>query len=185
MRKYRFVIGLALGIGLAVAVGNVEAKDKPFHASFAGTITNKDDFSFTGTPGSYTNVAGKSTLGPYTAQLVYEASPDGNTCTLPGGSSGVEFALAGEIVVLSFTEKGKQIFLNLSPSGQLVCFDPIPSLIIGQATFDVIGGTGRFAGATGTIVKTFKTIGLAAAAPGRGIFLSFTGTFDGTIEFAQ
>jgi hypothetical protein len=96
MRTHRFVIGLVLGIGLAIAAGNVEAKDKPFHASFAGTIINKDDFSFTGTPGSYATVSGKSTLGPFTAQSVYEVAPDDNTCTLPGGGSGVEFVVAGE-----------------------------------------------------------------------------------------
>src|SRR5215471_10132688 len=74
MRKQRFAIGLALGIALAAAGSNVEAKDKPFHTSFAGTITNKDDFSFTGTPGgsTYITIAGKSPLGMYTAQGVDE-----------------------------------------------------------------------------------------------------------------
>ena len=185
MRKYRFVIGLALGIGLAVAVGNVEAKDKPFHASFAGTITNKDDFSFTGTPGSYTNVAGKSTLGPYTAQSVFETPLDGKTCTLPSGGSGVEVVVTGEVFVLSFAATAEQLFLTLSPSGQLACVDPTTIVTLGQLTFDVSGETGRFDGATGTIVKTFKAIGLAPSPPGKDGFSSFTGTFDGTIEFAQ
>src|SRR5262249_19726420 len=52
MRKNRFVIGVVLGMSLAVAAGSVEAKEakeKQFHASFAGTDTYKDDFSFTGT----------------------------------------------------------------------------------------------------------------------------------------
>jgi hypothetical protein len=52
MRKNKFVIGFVLGVSLAVAGGSVEAKEKPFHASFAGTFTNKADFSFTGTPGA-------------------------------------------------------------------------------------------------------------------------------------
>src|SRR5712691_7533944 len=106
MRKNKFVIGVILGVGLAVAVGSVEAKEKPFHASFVGTFTNKDDFSFTGTPGAdYITVAGKSTLGQYTAQLVAQLSPDGNTCPLPGGGSGVELVFVGEVIVLSFAEK--------------------------------------------------------------------------------
>ena len=185
MSTQRFIIGVVLGIGLAVAAGSVEAKEKSFHASFAGTIINKDDFSFTGTPGSYSTVAGKSTLGPYTAQSVFEASPNDKTCTLPGGGSGVEFVITGEVFVLSFTEKGDQVFLNLSPSGQLACVDPATGVTLGQLTFDVGGGTGRFAGATGTIVKTLKVIGLAPPPPGKGLFSSFTGTFDGTIEFAK
>src|SRR4051794_33582668 len=102
MRKHRFVIGLVLGMSLAVAGSRLEAKEKSFHASFAGISTNKDDFSFTGTPGFYNTVAGKSTLGHYTAQLVVEDPPDGKTCALPSGGSGVEFVFVGEVVVLSF-----------------------------------------------------------------------------------
>jgi hypothetical protein len=185
MRTHRFVIGVVLGIGLAVAADSIEAKDKSFHASFAGTIINKDDFSFTGTPGSYSTVAGKSTLGPYTAQSVFEASPDGNTCTLPGGGSGVQFVVTGEVFVLSFTEKEEQVFLNLNPSGQPACVDPATGVTLGQLTFDINGGTGRFEGATGTLVKTLKVIGVAPSPPGKGLFSSFTGTFDGTIEFAK
>jgi hypothetical protein len=186
MHKKGFVIGVVVGIGLAVAVGSVEAKEKPFHANFAGTSTNKDDFSFTGTPaaGFYNTVAGKSTLSQYTAQLVGEAAPDGNTCTLTGSGSGMELVTVGEAVVLSFAATGEQLFLNLSSSvtSHACCG---PTTCNGQTTFDVSGGTGRFAGATGTIVKTWKTIGLAPPPPGIGGFSSFTGTFDGTIELAQ
>src|SRR5437870_4344389 len=60
MHKKKFIIGVILGIGLAVVAGRVEAKDKPFHARFAGIDTNKDDFSFTGTGASHITVAGKS-----------------------------------------------------------------------------------------------------------------------------
>ncbi|HEV8717546.1 MAG TPA: hypothetical protein VGX03_32585 [Candidatus Binatia bacterium] len=187
MRKKRFVIGLVMGIALAVAGGSVEARDKSLHASFAGTATNKDDFSFAGTPAFYNTFAGKSTLGQYTGQLVVELQPDGNPCTVAGGGSGVEFVFVGEVVVLSFAAKGKQLFLNLSPGvASHGCLDPTTGVFIGQTTFDVSGGTGRFAGATGTIIKTWKAIFLALpASPGKGAFASFTGTFDGTIEFAK
>jgi len=190
MRKNRFIVGVVLGIGLAVAIGSVEAKDKQFHASFVGTVTNKDDLSFNGTPGGYGTVAGNSTLGEYTAQLVFEAPPDDppQTCPLPGGSSGVEFVFVGEVVVLSFAEKEEQLFLRLSPSvTSHACLDPTAGVFTGQTTFDVSGGTGRFTGATGTIVKTFKAIILAppTSPPGKGFFDSFIGTFDGTVELVK
>src|SRR5262249_3762188 len=164
MRKQRFVIGMVLGIGLAVAVGSVEAKDKEFHAHFAGTQTNKDDLSFTGTTGAgYTTVAGKSTLGEYTAQMVGDFEPDGKTCTAPDGGSGFELAGIAEVFVLSFTATGEQLFLNLSPVGQVGCCSDTPSIgCTAQISFAVTGGTGRFAGATGTIVKTVRVIGLPA-----------------------
>lgn len=188
MRKNRFIVGVVLGIGLAVAVGSVEARDKQFHASFVGTDINKDDLSFTGTPAAYLTVVGKSTLGPYTAQLVVEAPPDGQTCPLPGGSSGVELVFVGEVAVLSFAEREEQLFLRLSPSvTSHACFDLTAGVATGQTTFDVTGGTGRFEEATGTIVKTWKAITLAplASPPGKGYFDSFTGTFDGTINLTK
>jgi hypothetical protein len=188
MHKSRFVKGIVLGIALAVFAGSVEAREKSFHASFVGTGTNKDDFSFSGVPAGYSTVAGKSTLGPYTAQLVGENPPDGQTCPLPGGGSGVELVFVGEVVVLSFAEKAEQLFLHLSPSvTSHGCFDPATGVATGQTTLDVSGGTGRFAGATGTIVKTFKNIILALppSPPGKGLFANFTGAFAGTIELAQ
>ena len=188
MHKNTFFMGIVLGISLTVVVGNVEAKEKPFHASFAGTCTNKDDLSFTGPSIFHCTVAGKSTRGKYTAQAVVEASPDGNTCTLPDGSSGVQYLFAGEVFVLSFSENGEQLFLDLSSSvTSHGCFDTATGLFVGRTTFDVSGGSDRFEGATGTIVKTWKAILLAppASPPGRGSFFSFTGTFDGGIKFAK
>ena len=185
MRKNTFVIGFVVGLSLAVAVGNVEAKEKRFRAGFAGTSTNKDDLSFTGTPGFLNTFAGKSTLGRYTAQLVAEVQPVG-PCPLPGGGSGVELVFVGDVVVLSFAATGEQLFLTLSASvPSHACFDSATGVTSGQTTYDVSGGTGRFAGATGTILKAWKTIFLAPPATGRGSFGSFTGTFDGTIEFAE
>ena len=189
MATRSFILSLALVLMLAIAVGSVEARAKPFHASFVGSSTNKDDFSFTGTPGasSYNVFAGKGTLGPYTGQLVAELPLDGKTCLLPGGGSGLEFVFVGEAVVLSFAASDAQLFFHLSPSvTSHACFDPTTGVTTGQTTFDVSGGTGRFAGATGTIIKTWKFIFLAPASPpGKGIFGSFTGTFDGTITLPR
>ncbi len=190
MHKSRFVTGIVLGMSLAITVGSVEAKEKPFHASFVGNATNKDDLSFTGsTPVGYSTFAGKSTLGPYTGQLVGENPVETplKQCPLPGGGSGVELVFVGEEVVLSFAATQDQLFLHLDPSvTSHACFDPAAGVGTGQTTLAVSDGTGRFAGATGTIVKTFKFISLTVSPPAsKGFFGSFTGTFDGTIELAK
>ncbi len=187
MRKHQFIIGLVLGMSLAVAGSRVEAKEKPFHASFAGTTVNKDDFGFTGTTGGQGIVAGKSTLGHYTAQLVYEVPSDGKTCSLPNGGSGPESVFVGEEFVVSFAATEEQLFLRLSTNvSSHGCFDLTTGVFSGRTTFDVVGGTGRFEKATGTIVKTFQSTVLALPpAPGKGIFTSFTGTLDGSINFAK
>src|SRR5262249_23938915 len=138
MHKHQFVIGLVLGMSLVVAGSSVEAKEKHFHASFVGTATNKDDLSFTGAPGFYDSIAGESTLGHYTAQLVGETPLDGKTCTLPDGGSGLEFVFVGEVAVLSFAERGEQLFLHLSPSvSSYLCLDLTTGVASGQTTFDV------------------------------------------------
>ena len=187
MGKKKFVIGVVLGVSLAVAAGSVEAREKRFHAHFAGTDNGTSEITFPGTtPGAdYIVVAGKSTLGTYTAQAVSAWEADNKTCTPPGGGTGGEIAGIAEVFGLSFTATGEQLFLTLSP-GQVGCCSEA-GVCTGQIAFEVNGGTGRFAGATGTIVKTVKVFKLAPpdSPSSQGFFGSFTGTFDGTIEFAK
>lgn len=190
MDKRRFVTGIVAGMALAVFAGGVEAeaKDKQFHASFVGAFTNKDDLSFTGTQGvNLSLLTGESSLGDITVQLVAEnPPPDGTTCTPPGGGSGLVLGFAGEIVVVSFPERGDQLFLRLSPNITSVgCFDLTTSVLTGQTTLDVTGGTGRFAGATGTVIKTYHVTQLGLPPSGKGAIGGFTGAFDGTIKLAK
>jgi len=164
---------------------------QPFHATMAGTSINKDDFGFTGTPlfngtsgaiRAHSDIAGESTHGRYTAQAQFEATYTSPfpVCTQPGGGSGIQAVYKGFIVVMSFNPTQDQLFLALSSGTD--CFNPSAGVNIGQVTFRVIGGTGRFEGATGTLVNPYKGIGLAASALGpSGFFNAVTGTFDGFI----
>ena len=183
MKNRYFIIGIVTVLMLSIG-GISEAGGKSFDASFVGICTRKTDFSYTLAPGAYCTVAGKSTLGPYIAQFVAETKLDGKSCTLPNGHTSVEVAAVGEDVVLSFPEKSEQLFLRLDPSVTSIFCNGDPH---SQINFVVAGGTGRFVGATGTVVKTFQIIFRAppASPPGRGTFSSFTGTFEGTIEFAD
>ena len=190
MRSNRFVMAFVVGISLAVAAGRAEAKndknEKPVRLSFSGTSTNKSDLSFDGNQqgfGFINTMAGKGTLGAFNAQLVAEFLGVG-VC---GGGTGFDLVVAGEAVVLSFTSSGDQLFLALSPSvTSHACLDVPTGVTDGETTLDVTGGTGRFAGATGTVVKTWKSIHLAPVVPpGNGSFSSFTGTFEGTIGLAD
>ena len=188
MRKNMFIWGVILGFGLTVGAVRAEGKEKAFDANFVGTCTNKDDLSFTGPSIFHCTVTGKSNRGKYSAQAVVEASPDGETCTLPSGGNGVQYLFAGEVFVLSFPDSGDQIFLDLSSSvSSYGCFDTATGLFVGRTTFDVNGGSSRFAEATGTIVKTWRALLLAppASPPGKGSFFSFGGIFDGSIKFAK
>lgn len=183
MKNRYFIFGIVTALMLAIG-GISEAGGESFDASFVGTCTRKTDFSYTGVgPGGYCTVAGKSTLGPYIAQLVFEFNLDGKSCTLPNGHTSVETKAVGEDAVLSFPEKSEQLFLRLDPSVTSIACVGASSA---QVNFVVKGGTGRFVGATGTVIKTYQTIGRAPPTPpGKGTFFSFTGTLEGTIEFAD
>ena len=164
---------------------------QPFHGTLAATAVNKDDFSFTGTPPfngmsgalrASATIAGDSTHGHYTAQGLFEAiyTNPYPVCTQPGGGGGIQSVYKAFVLAMSFRETHDQLFLALSSGTD--CFNPIAGVSTGQVTFKVIGGTGRFEGATGTVVNPYKALGLAASALGpNGFFNAVTGTFDGFI----
>jgi hypothetical protein len=159
-----------------------------FHAKIAGTCTNKDDFSFTGTtaglfPGGalrvHCVVAGNSTHGRYTAQILAEQQVTANTCTQPG-ATGLEANVTAFVLVLSLNATQEQLFLTSKSGTQ--CLTPPGTVAGGTGKLDVIGGTGRFEGATGTLVGIVSPIALAFSALGGDGFLSaFSGTLDGRI----
>ena len=165
------------------------AGPQPFHATLAAISTNKDDFAFTttapfnGSSGAIRALAmltGHSTHGAYTGQGVFEAiyTNPVPACTQPGGSGGVEAVYKGFLVVMTFSATGDQLFLALSSGSD--CFNPMTGVSTGQATFKVVGGTGRFEGATGTLVNPYRAAFLAASAV-HGLFNAVSGTFDGFI----
>jgi hypothetical protein len=181
-------VALLLGLALAVAVARGEAA--PFHASIAGACTNKDDFSFTGAPvfdgttGAsriICHLAGNGTHGSFTATLLAETQITTTVCTQPDGASGVEALDQGGLVVLTFTAQVNQLFLKLNSGSSCLSFDTGIGVV--HLTWDVIGGTGQFEGATGTIVNDFKVLSLAdLALGGDGGFTNYTGTLAGSVD---
>ncbi|MBI4907434.1 MAG: hypothetical protein HY820_27660 [Acidobacteria bacterium] len=164
---------------------------QPFRATISGTCTNKDDFSFTGTPAGlapgqslriYCVVAGRSTGGFYTAQILAEEQVSSNPCASPGGP-GLEAVVKGYLIVLSFAASEDQLFLKLSSSEtNSQCLTAPGTVAPGKGALDVLGGTGRYQGATGTLSHVITPIALTFSALGGDGFLSaFSGTLDGTI----
>jgi hypothetical protein len=146
-----------------------------FHASFVGTCHNKDDFSFTGTPifngtsGAiriYCQIAGHGTAGHFVASDSGEEEV-GAPCN----------ALTASLVVLSFDDQQDQLFLRNSAVGTDCAVSA--NVRNPRVTFVVLGGTGRFEGATGTVTKNAINILLAGSALGGD---GFVGAFSGTLE---
>ena len=171
--------------------GRHEHDQHTFQATVAGACTNKDDFSFTKAPlfngasGAfriYCDLTGNSTQGRLRFQAVAEEEFSPTSCTLAGGQSGgYLFPLAGFTIVLTLEDNQDQLYLALVKGSE--CGNPyITPLGIGQSTLTVIGGTGRFQGATGSmsISWTDDILVFSALSP-EGFFGTFQGKLEGSI----
>jgi hypothetical protein len=166
---------------------------QPFRATVTGTCTNKDDFSFTGIPAGlapgqslriHCVVSGRSTHGLFSAQILAELQVTTNGCMTPAGAPGGEAVVKGYVAVLSFAATEDQLFLRLSPTAPpgTECLTGPGTPAPGRGTLDVIGGAGRYHGATGSLSHFLNPIALAFSALGGDGFLSaFSGSFDGSI----
>jgi hypothetical protein len=166
--------------------GSPEALDLSvaFKARFAGTIITTP-FTFTGGPGFSITVTGKSNEGAFESQIVGEVKPTGNPCELRNGDRGQEMEFVGKVIVLTFKTSLDQLFLTLQ-RGPFCQSIVNPAELDGITHFEVSGGTGRFAHASGTVTETWNITLLAAGPDPSTIFFgSFTGTFDGTIQLAK
>ena len=161
------------------------ARTQTFHATFTGTCQNKDDFSFTGTPifgtatGSgairiYCQAAGDGTQGHFLAAIPVEEHQEvSNSCN----------TITASVLVLSFDQAHDQLFLKLGAPGT-DCINFTTGVGNPKSTYVVLGGTGRFAGATGSITSNAQTIFLALSAlGGDGFFVALSETLDGTLIF--
>ena len=152
-----------------------------FHASFAGTCHNKDDFSFTGTP-IFNGTSGA-------IRIYCEISGNGTSGQFQGTNTGEDYQVAGgtacntipvSLVILTFDAQD-QLFLRNSTAGT-DCLNFMTGVGNPQVTFTVVGGTGRYQGATGTVAENAKVIFLAISAlGGDGFITAISGSLDGTV----
>lgn len=170
---------------------------QPFRATVTGSCTNKDDFSFTGIPAGlapgqalriHCVLTGRSVHGPFSAQILAEEQVTTTGCMSPAGAPGLLATFKGFVAVFSFTATEDQLFLRLSatvPAGT-ECLTPPGTQAPGRGALDVIGGTGRYQGATGTVSVFLNPTLLAVSALGGDGFLSaFPASFDGTITLQR
>jgi len=117
--------------------------------------------------------------GPFVAQDVSEFIPTSTGCTAPDGTAGNIFNLVRGTRAVIYTQ-GE---LDLGGSGAAngtVCASHTTNSFGFSVTFAVLEGTGKFAGASGSI--TNRGFGhLIAAGVNGGLFISFQGTLSGSV----
>jgi hypothetical protein len=140
-----------------------EAGTKPFSYQASGTV-EPTLFTFPdGYPTSSVTFNGMSTLGPITVNIWVTAG-GGQTvfpvCTPPSGvpGAGEEFKFNDHLDIIRFHATGDILIQNLI-SGT-ICLDASsgfvpPFAFKGMLTVNNVGGTGKFAGASGTATENF------------------------------
>jgi hypothetical protein len=175
MRTTNKVVGICLGLlafGFYIGAGTpaYASKRKILKGSTSGTAVSVNfdfDHADESTQAFYVDGEGKGGGGDFSYQAVVEVAPNGNSCTVSGGASdaGVEFTLVSpgaRIAVLRDASTGDLLFTRATSATLCADFSSLPSPYDDQTANDITGGTGKFAGASGTIATT-----------GNGAFLSF------------
>jgi hypothetical protein len=177
---------LAATLLLLAARQSAEAKTVNVKSTFSGTSTSTA-FSFNGS-----DLAGQGVVagrmapgGPFTGNDVSQSAPNGKTCTLPGGTpnAGTEFTLVGSSGVSRDDASGDLTYWHDISSTDCIDFSsgtpPFP--FVGSNSQVIDGGTGKNAGASGTMTNNFSGVILSLPSSGFGVFLAFSGTGTGTL----
>jgi len=180
--KKRLIIGAAIGCLLVAGNGRVEAKEIPNNGEFAGTfLTTRIDRNDDGAAAGWETGALTGTLGKRGYQGVSETVPTGPTAACPGGV----------FIIDAQNGQGFGTWTETFPNGnqlsarvltRTLCSNGVGGFT-GSSTFSYIGGTGKFAGASGDGENRFAGFFQAFdanAVPPQG-FGSASGEYTGTL----
>jgi hypothetical protein len=184
----KVVIGVALGLIMAVTVGRVataETEHGTFKTRYGGTISgtatsmsidaiNPGD-GVKGIQGTFTFKT--HNLGQVTAQVLVEDIPalvPSGTC--PAGTD-TELTL-GSIHAVHRFQNGDLLYLNALT--RTACFNIDTLTVVAHQSGEITGGTGQFAQATGSW-EIADNVNVLVIDPAGQLFAAFTGEFSGTI----
>ncbi|MGB2887874.1 MAG: hypothetical protein WBC04_09270 [Candidatus Acidiferrales bacterium] len=152
---------VAIAVLLAIRVRAQEnAEGTKSSGEVSGTLVSATfdfDHADLSTPANVVTFTGSDPrFGRVAGQYLGEFTPDGLTCTPPGGvaGKGTEFILMAETGVVTRLKTGSQLFFTATSGKQCIDFSasPAPPFPFNLSKTDSItGGTGEFTGATGTL----------------------------------
>jgi len=153
------VVIATVAAALVLGTGVASATERPFTASLTGNAT----LSGTDDPCVLQNNETATGIGTHVGRFTWESEEFANFCANPGG-----VAVIGSFMITA--ANGDLLFGVYTTLGE---FDSAGNLIL-HGTYELDGGTGRFADATGS--GDLDAIGFLT--PGLPVFGSFTGTID-------
>ncbi len=181
-QRQGWIIGAAIGCLLVAGLGRVEAEQIPIKGKFAGTfLSSRIDRNDDGVPANWLTGVTKGNLGNRIFQALNEWVPTGPTAACPGGVFIID-AQNGQGFG-TFTEtfpNSDQLYGRILTS--TLCSDGVGGST-SSTTISIVGGAGKFAGASGNIENSspgfFQAVDTNAN-PFQG-FGSFSGEFEGTL----
>ena len=160
-------------VGILIIATMAEAQNTKM--TFSGwSVATEIDLNDDGYRATSNTVTGKGTFGHFTSHNVSETAP-----VFPTGSCGTGLLEASYIYVTAVTRSsnGDLIFSRLDPDNpSTACFNPANYTTNITSNLVILGGTGRFEGATGWATNTVVVFGL------NGITRMTHGAFVGSSE---
>jgi hypothetical protein len=141
-------------LSLVVLAKGSEAGTTPMNYTASGSF-GSSAFTFPdGNPATSITLTGKSSVGPVNIEEWGAGAFDGKTCTPSGGApnSGSEVNFKDSLEVITFVNTGEELIQGLVSGTECFSLGPFS----GTMTVKNVGGTGRFAGATGTETLNFE-----------------------------
>jgi hypothetical protein len=179
-------IGISIGlVALTLFVGSPHAAEITIEAEATSTFFSAP-FNFEGAgTANYAVYSGRSNLGRFTGQGVSQSAPTTDpptACTLSDGTAGIRLALTNHVAVSRFELQGDLLIERGGPGALTACLDLASLRFEETGTVQIVGGTGRFEGATGTedVTVSGQILVSEPPAPGSTTGLAFgysTGTF--------
>lgn len=175
MLRKQFTVGLAFVL-VTVLTAGAEAKTINFTGTGSGSaLSTEIDTNNDGQKASLSTGGGKtSQFSSFTSQVLIEYAVTGpTTCNshagvglalVPGTGHGVLRFGNGDLLVLDYTDS----------TG---CFDSVENVSFLSSTADIVGGTGRFANATGSLNSTATSIRLFVQPSANRSFQAVTSEF--------
>ena len=148
---------------------------RPVKMRFSGTNVATTINLQPGTVTDETQLAGNGNLGPFTFR---ELHADGPSPQPPASCSGPSFAVVSGAGVFRFQNGSLLVVTVVDGSG---CVNLAARNAALTVNYEITGGTGRFAGASGNLTMTATLAAVLRNASNAPALLTNTGKFEGTI----
>jgi hypothetical protein len=165
-------LGILLTGSSAMAAGAPDTTAaKPVKYKAAGQLTFLTAyFSYDGNaPAIGNQFNGKDNFGAFTGSCVAEYATGVATCTAPDGTAGTNFDLVASDCVTTYGLTG-QIFSHEAAAKGIGCQSNTTASQSQTVGYNIVGGTGPFASAAGTLTSVVTAFTTAAPSGGGGIF---------------